>query len=84
VGRRPAEPDLSTLRGRIGASIRKHRIRADLTQPELARMLRERGHYASRSSVSYWEVGKKMPPIDALYELASIFRLSIRELLPRK
>ena len=84
MGRAPQDLDVSTLRGRIGASIRKHRIRADISQPALAKELTRRGSPATRQRVSQWEHAVRLPAIEELYVLAAILGTSVGELLPKK
>jgi transcriptional regulator with XRE-family HTH domain len=84
MGRRPLEPDLATLRGRIGASIRKYRIKRDWTQPELAAHLTKNKLRTSKAAVSYWESGSRMPSVEALYCIARTLRVPISELLPSR
>lgn len=59
--------------------IKQHRIDSGLTQEELAKKL-----YITRQSISRWETGKRNPPLNALYDLAKIYDLTLEELLGGK
>jgi transcriptional regulator with XRE-family HTH domain len=73
---------MTTLRGRIGASIRKHRLKRDWTQPQLAARLTANKLRTSKAAVSYWESGSRMPSVEALYCIARTLRVPISVLLP--
>lgn len=60
----------------LGNRIKKKRNQANLTQPELGRMLG-----LTHSSISNWEADKFSPSAKNLHELASIFNCSIDWLL---
>lgn len=61
---------------KISENITVLRKRAGMTQEELAKKLN-----VSNQSVSKWEAGKCCPDIELLPELASLFKISIDELL---
>lgn len=58
------------------ATIKQHRQRAGLTQPELAALLQ-----VHETTVSKWENGVALPRAETLRKLAKIFVCSVDELL---
>ncbi|MGX4685598.1 helix-turn-helix domain-containing protein [Vagococcus sp. JNUCC 83] len=60
----------------IGKNIKTYRIKESLTQTELAEIVG-----VSKSSVSKWETNQTYPDIDLLPKLATIFGISIDELI---
>ena len=60
----------------IGKFIKELRIKAGLSQKELADMI-----YVSREAVSKWETGKNMPTYDIILILADLFKVSVDEIL---
>lgn len=60
----------------IGANIKKYRIKESLTQTELAEKVG-----VSKSSVSKWETNQTYPDIDLLPKLATLFGITIDELI---
>jgi transcriptional regulator with XRE-family HTH domain len=82
MGRPANAPDLTTLRGRIGARIRKAREAKRWNQQQFAEALTARGLSTTNSAVSFWESGDRMPAVDDLYTVAATLGLSVRELLP--
>ncbi|WP_010296004.1 helix-turn-helix domain-containing protein [Clostridium senegalense] len=63
---------------KIHERIREERIRKDINQPELAKILN-----ISKQTVSNWENGKRTPDIDTLENLAKFFDVSTDYLLGR-
>ena len=61
---------------KVGKKITLYRKNYNLTQDDLAEKL-----YVTRQLVSKWENGNGIPSIDVLIELASIFDVSIEDLL---
>lgn len=61
---------------KIHERIREERIKKDINQPELAKMLN-----ISKQTVSNWENGKRTPDIDTLETLAKFFDVSTDYLL---
>ena len=64
---------------RIGNFIKELRNELGLSQGELAEKV-----YITREAISKWENGKSIPTYDSLLTLASLFNVSIDELLLRK
>lgn len=62
----------------IGITFTQARIRAGLSQSEVARRLG-----IDQSTVSYWESGKKIPRASKLAELADLYCCTIDELFGR-
>ncbi|WP_265459681.1 helix-turn-helix domain-containing protein [Enterococcus sp. HY326] len=60
----------------IGAKIKEQRLHHGLTQEQLAQHLN-----VSRSALSGWEVGRNLPDIASLIQLADLFQLSLDQLL---
>ena len=60
----------------IGKFIKELRIKAGLSQKELADMI-----YVSREAVSKWETGKNVPTYDIILILADLFKVSVDEIL---
>lgn len=58
--------------------IREHRLKRGLSQEDLARLVG-----VDRSTVAKWEVGTNYPRAERLLALASLFRCSLDDLLPR-
>lgn len=56
--------------------IKQHRIDKGLTQEQLADQL-----FITRQSISRWETGKVNPPLNALYDLAKFYNLSLEDFL---
>lgn len=66
--------------------IRKRRIELDLNQEELAARLQVSGFSATRASISHWENGRHMPPLDDpnfRQSLAKALKLRESEMLER-
>jgi transcriptional regulator with XRE-family HTH domain len=61
---------------RIGERIRHARLKAGMTQPQLATMLS-----VSKGIISRWETGQARPSLDRLEVLASQLSMSIEEML---
>lgn len=59
--------------------IRQHRLEKGITQEQLAERL-----FITRQSISRWETGKVNPPLNALYDLADFYNLSLDEFLGGK
>lgn len=59
--------------------IRQHRLDNGLTQEQLAEQL-----FMSRQSISRWETGRVLPPLNVLYDLAKFYNLSLDEFLGGK
>jgi len=68
--------DLDNLKDRIGTNIAVQRKRAGLTQAGLAEKL----NYSDKA-VSKWERGESIPDVLTLMQLASVFDISVNELL---
>src|SRR5699024_6182595 len=59
--------------------IKQHRLDKGITQEQLAERL-----FITRQSISRWETGKVNPPLNALYDLAEFYNLSLEEFLGGK
>lgn len=59
----------------IGENIQKLRIKANLTQAQLAEYIG-----VSQSAVYYWEKGKREPNTETIKKLVDIFHISLDEL----
>ena len=57
--------------------IKKYRLRAGLTQAELA----EKMGYERQSTASMWETGERKVPSDKLLKLAQVLNCTVDELL---
>ncbi len=68
--------DDEMLKLRIGANIAAHRKRAGLTQAGLAEKL----NYSDKA-VSKWERGESVPDVLTLMQLASLFHITVNDLL---
>jgi len=64
--------------GQYADSIRKHRLKAGLTQPQLAEMIG-----VTKNAISNWEAGLSRPDIDKLPQLCDALNVSADELLGR-
>lgn len=63
----------------LAEQIRKVRLEKAMTQEEVAKNL-----FVARQTVSRWETGATIPPLNALYDLSDLYQLSISELLGEK
>lgn len=63
--------------------ISQARLRAGLTQNDVAHTLRERGHKADGVSVSRWERGQNAPRSNIIPDLAAVLGVRIEELYER-
>lgn len=61
---------------KIGAFLKELRREKDVTQEQLAEVMR-----VSRRTVSRWETGSNMPDIDILIDVADYYGIDVRELL---
>lgn len=59
----------------FGSIISKYRKQNNMTQQELASVLKNNGFNISGKAVSAWESGQANPPVDTFFELCSIFRI---------
>lgn len=62
----------------IGKRIQKLRIQNNMTQNKLSKKLG-----IDRTTLAHYEMGKRTPGIDILWEIADIFGVSIDELIGR-
>lgn len=60
----------------LSFTLRKYREKMELTQKQLAEVLN-----IDRSTYSYYETGKSVPPIETLIKLARIFNTTVDNLL---
>lgn len=59
----------------FGAVVQKYRVKNNLSQPELAKLLG-----TSRNTVTNWETDKSLPSVSAIRELAKILDIPLYEL----
>ena len=62
----------------LGKNLKNMRVRHNMSQSQLARKL-----WLDRSSISGYEIGKRMPNIMILWEMAEIMNVSLDELVGR-
>ncbi|OFI47202.1 hypothetical protein BG262_00845 [Floricoccus penangensis] len=60
----------------IGNKIKEERLKSNLTQEELSKILN-----VSRTAVSNWEVGRNYPDLDTLVEISNYFDISLDKLI---
>lgn len=63
----------------LSEQIKTVRLKKDMTQEQVAASL-----FVTRQTISRWETGATIPPLNALYDLADLYQLSISELLGEK
>ncbi|MDN7354459.1 helix-turn-helix domain-containing protein [Acetobacter senegalensis] len=67
----------SAIRNQVGDAIRQARTEAGMRQPELAKALQ-----VSVTTISEWELGKKLPSLDRRDQIAQALNINIDELCP--
>ncbi|CAI9122017.1 helix-turn-helix domain-containing protein [Brytella acorum] len=67
----------SAIRNQVGDAIRQARTDAGMRQPELATALG-----VSVTTISEWELGKKLPSLDRRDQIAQVLHINIDELCP--
>ncbi|GAJ30585.1 helix-turn-helix domain-containing protein [Acidomonas methanolica] len=72
-----AKAHQSAIRNQVGDAIRQARTEAGMRQPELAKALQ-----VSVTTISEWELGKKLPSLDRRDEIAQALNINIDELCP--
>ena len=70
---------MSELRNTVAKNLIKLRTRARLTQSELA----EKINYTDKS-ISKWEHGESIPPVEVLKELADLFSVTIDDIVSER
>ncbi len=65
-----------TISEEFGRQLRELRVAQGLTQQQLADQM-----YISRSAISFWESGKRMPDVSMVTRLATCLHVDIQELL---
>lgn len=80
MGRPRSEPDQSTFAGRFGFRIRKRRDALGWSVAELSEKLIAAGIKASPPAIYNWEMGHRLPSIDAVPILAQVLRLKVADL----
>ena len=60
----------------FGENLKQNRIKKQLSQKELAKVLN-----VSNQTVSYWEIGKREPCLNDLIQIAEYFDISLDDLL---
>lgn len=66
----------------FGNTIIELRKSLNMTQPEFAKLLsRVIGSEVTRSAVSMWELGKRLPKVDVIVKIAEYFQMDVNELL---
>ncbi|MDO4313177.1 MAG: helix-turn-helix transcriptional regulator [Eubacteriales bacterium] len=63
----------------IGQNIKLHREKRNMSQTQLARLL-----WIDRTSLSGYEIGKRIPDIFMLWKMADVFDVSLDVLVGRK
>lgn len=84
VARPMSKGNLSRYSGRVGDAVRKRRDALGMSANDLRKALESRGTVVGLMTIYGWETGRNQIPLDALPELAAVFRTTVRELLPRK
>ena len=64
-------------------SINQARLRAGLTQEDVAFRLRQRGHKANGRSIQRWEGGSNVPRANVIPDLAAVLGVTIETLYER-
>ncbi len=72
------EPDLSTYSGRFAARLRELREKAKLSQAEAADRLG-----VKQNTVSRWETGVATPSVDLYSQIATVYNVAVRNILPK-
>ena len=72
------EPDMTTYSGRFAARLRELREKAKLSQAEFAEATRSK-----QTTVSRWERGENVPPLDLFPEIAIALKTTVRNLMPK-
>ncbi len=72
-----AETENDLRRKTVGKFLRERRIKAGLTQWDVAHHLQ----YSTAQFISNWERGVSLPPLDSLPRLATLFRVPGREVI---
>ncbi|KXV69538.1 hypothetical protein AD951_06080 [Acetobacter malorum] len=67
----------SAIRNQVGDAIRQARTDVGMRQPELATALG-----VSVTTISEWELGKKLPSLDRRNQIAQVLHINIDELCP--
>ena len=63
--------DREQIARKMGKLLKMYRVQADLSQTEIAKTLG-----MTNSQISYYEKGKTIPPLDILFELCYILKVS--------
>lgn len=58
-------------------------VRGTRSLATVARLLRNKGHKATKASISYWERGLRMPRADVVEALAQIYAIDIKTLFTK-
>lgn len=68
---------MTKKRGRLGAFLKEKRIKRNLSQSEVAQLLK----YSTPQFISNWERGVSSPPLDKINTLIDLYGLSRREII---
>lgn len=71
------EEDRAALCSSIGKRIKTARIRAEITRKHLSVFLN-----CSYSAVTMWEIGQRFPNVSDIYDMSSLFKCRLEDLLP--
>ena len=82
MSRRPLDPEAWALRQRIGASLKRARLKRFRTMQEYADALTASGLDSTKSAVSLWESGSRLPELESLYKMAEVLGTTVPALLP--
>lgn len=63
----------------LGAFLREHRLKANLSQGDLAKALK----YGTSQVVSNWERGTQSPPFEKLLDLCQMLKISRKDMVNR-
>ena len=69
-------------RGRIGARLRKLRMKKFELQEDFVDALSANGVDTIKSTVSGWETGRRIPPVEMWPQIAETLDVSVRSLIP--
>jgi len=68
---------MDSLSSRLSDRIREYRVKANLTQTQLAELIEE-----STNTISRWETGFYLPRVPDLEKLAHALKVKLSDLLP--
>lgn len=83
AARQQADVDLSTYRGRLGASIRARREQQRLSVAELVDALMTEGVNVTATTLYHYEKGRRPIQVDDLPGFARALKTTVHKLLPK-